>query len=64
MFAIIWWVLPGGRFLKTLQLILALLVIVLASFWWLFPWIVDYFNLSQNTVNNATSLRMYNPFYS
>lgn len=50
MFGVIWDLLPGPRWVKSLQVLLIVALVVMASFWWLFPWLVEVLNLSANTV--------------
>lgn len=44
-------IMPGPRWLKAIELFLVLVAIVIALFQWGFPWAVETFNLSDNTVS-------------
>lgn len=44
-------ILPGPKWLRIIELVLVGLAAVAALFQWVFPWIVEVFNLSQNTVS-------------
>lgn len=50
MFGLIWELLPGPTWVKTLQVLLVVALVVMGCFWWLFPWLADVLELSGNTV--------------
>ncbi len=53
MCGLIWDVLPGPKWLKFLQVILIIALIVMACFWWLFPWISQTLDLTGTTVDSS-----------
>jgi hypothetical protein len=50
MYAALWRLLPGGVFLKFVQLSVIAVVVVLGLFEWVFPWIAQTFLSEQSTV--------------
>lgn len=51
MYSWIFSVLPGPRWLRVIEIIIVVLAVVAALFQWGFPWAVDFFHLSENTVD-------------
>ncbi|PFG39004.1 hypothetical protein ATJ97_1498 [Georgenia soli] len=50
MYAAIWRLLPGPRWLKVIEALVLALAIVGVLFTWVFPWIDLNYGLSENTV--------------
>lgn len=50
MYAELWRLLPGGLFLKLIQLTIIIAIVVLVLFEWVFPWIAQTFLSEQSTV--------------
>jgi hypothetical protein len=50
MYAALWRFLPGGLFLKLIQLTIIVVIVVLVLFEWVFPWIAQTFLSEQSTV--------------
>jgi hypothetical protein len=50
MYAALWRFLPGGVFLKLVQLTIIVGIVVLVLFEWVFPWIAQTFLSEQSTV--------------
>lgn len=50
MYAALWRLLPGGVFLKLVQLTIIGGIVVLVLFEWVFPWIAQTFLSEQSTV--------------
>jgi lipopolysaccharide export LptBFGC system permease protein LptF len=50
MYAALWRMLPGGVFLKLIQLAIILVIVVFVLFEWVFPWIAQTFLSEQSTV--------------
>jgi hypothetical protein len=50
MYAALWRFLPGGLFLKLVQLTIIIGIVVLVLFEWVFPWIAQTFLSEQSTV--------------
>lgn len=52
MCGLIWDLLPGPKWLKFLQVVLIIFLIIMACFWWLFPWISQTLDLTGTTVGS------------
>jgi hypothetical protein len=50
MYAALWRFLPGGVFLKLIQLTIILVIVVFVLFEWVFPWVAQTFLSEQSTV--------------
>lgn len=50
MYAALWRMLPGGVFLKLIQLTIILVIVVFVLFEWVFPWLAQTFLSEQSTV--------------
>jgi lipopolysaccharide export LptBFGC system permease protein LptF len=50
MYAALWRMLPGGVFLKLIQLMIILVIVVFVLFEWVFPWLAQTFLSEQSTV--------------
>lgn len=50
MYSALWRVLPGGRVLKILQIVILGSIIIFGLFEWVFPWIAQTFLSEQSTV--------------
>ncbi len=50
MYAALWRMLPGGVFLKLIQLAIILVIVVFVLFEWVFPWLAQTFLSEQSTV--------------
>lgn len=50
MYELIWRLLPGPVWCRILQFLLIAALVVMACFWWLFPWLAEVLNLGGNTV--------------
>lgn len=50
MYAAIWRALPGPRWVKAVEAVLLVAVVVAALFLWGFPWLADYLDLNDVTV--------------
>ena len=51
MYAALWKLLPGGVFLKILQLAVIASILLLVLFEWVFPWIAQTFMSEQSTID-------------
>lgn len=51
MYAAIWRALPGPTWLKFIEALILVGVIVVALFQWFYPWLMEVTNLSDTTVN-------------
>lgn len=51
MYVALWRILPGPRWIKVLELLIILSVVLLLLFQWVFPWANAYFDLTGNTVH-------------
>jgi lipopolysaccharide export LptBFGC system permease protein LptF len=49
-YAALWRLLPGGVFLKLIQLAIILVIVVFVLFEWVFPWVAQTFLSEQSTV--------------
>ncbi len=54
MYAALWRVLPGPRWVKAVQCLLLLLVVVAVCFVWLFPAVAPYMPFNDNTVETGS----------
>jgi hypothetical protein len=50
MYGALWRSLPGGAFLKLIQLMLITVIVVFVLFEWAFPWLAQTFFSEQSTV--------------
>ena len=53
MYAALWRVLPGPRWVKAVQCLVLLLVVVAICFVWLFPAVAPYMPFNDNTVETG-----------
>lgn len=51
MYAWIFSILPGPKWLRIIEVMIVILAVVAALFQWGFPWVVATFHLSENTVS-------------
>lgn len=54
MYAALWRVLPGPRWVKAVQCLVLLLMVVAVCFVWLFPAVAPYMPFNDNTVETGT----------
>ncbi|MDO4889059.1 MAG: hypothetical protein Q3979_10250 [Actinomycetaceae bacterium] len=50
MYALIWRILPGPKWLKAVESLLLLVAVIAALFTWVFPWLANTFPIFDNTV--------------
>jgi hypothetical protein len=51
MYAALWRLLPGGVFLKLVQLFVIATILVVVLFEWAFPWLAQVFLVEESTVD-------------
>lgn len=51
MYVWIFSILPGPKWLRVIEVMILILAVVAALFQWGFPWAVEAFHLSENTVS-------------
>ena len=50
MYSFLWHIMPGPKYIKVLELLVLLGIVLLGLFQWGYPWANEYFHLTGNTV--------------